>query len=553
MVIGTARSLKHLNVSADRFCRWLRSSWKLRPYADGLLGRGELKIKLRRKARRARIASNAGATLESSDDGITTGWICVNVGLVEDPSVNQRELVKEESFEGFGKTAGGTRIVVQMLTEEKRSDVDLEKLWAPVPEVKGRSKAHDQETTANENLGEARHNLDTQHRVVPDHGFASVRKPSSGIAFDQRRGFSTGIMRLADWRSASNHYSPNGVTNTKTNEGQDTSDVATIVEALRRLSPEKVRAELGDGPGDRDSTLLLQMCHPAEIPSLSKASEVEMRLACAGVSVHHPKYTKLHLWETFLEHTASGYPLDDNLAFDIVSAFLTRPPTKGEGSQSASPLSEFDIESALRVLDFLSLRGTDVLNMKVFTMLYGALNDGQTASANQVEVDVATRMRAVMEALHLRWDPEMARALMEQRIKNGDFEGFYKLWDVIPFHEESRSQQDYELLFRLHAESGDSKRIRECISTWVPMMEREEPKIPLQGAIVSHLSACLSQSGSPPPTEGDTHNSTFYADLWDRCMLELKTSEAGQGEERLDKERLEEEAGRREMVLGKSG
>jgi hypothetical protein len=38
------------------------------------------------------------------------------VGLVEDPSVNQRELVKEESFEGFGKTAGGTRIVVQMLT-----------------------------------------------------------------------------------------------------------------------------------------------------------------------------------------------------------------------------------------------------------------------------------------------------------------------------------------------------------------------------------------------------------------------------------------------------
>ena len=49
MLFGTARGEKHLNVSAERFCTWLRREYKWSPYADGLLGRNELKIKQRRK------------------------------------------------------------------------------------------------------------------------------------------------------------------------------------------------------------------------------------------------------------------------------------------------------------------------------------------------------------------------------------------------------------------------------------------------------------------------------------------------------------------------
>ncbi|KAI2826987.1 hypothetical protein CBS147321_8566 [Aspergillus niger] len=126
MIIGTARSVKHLNVSADRLCRWLRSTYKLSPYADGLLGRNELKIKLRRKARRARLASRSGTMFDEKDDGITTGWICVNAGVVEETPVKKDE---SYSFEGFGHTATGTRVVVQIFTEEKRAEVDLESLW----------------------------------------------------------------------------------------------------------------------------------------------------------------------------------------------------------------------------------------------------------------------------------------------------------------------------------------------------------------------------------------------------------------------------------------
>ncbi len=130
MILGTARSEKHLHVSADRFCRWLKVTHTLSPYADGLLGRGELKLKLRRKARRARLLSNAGSSETGNvDDGIRTGWICVNIGAVEDGSNPVEGFAGQEGYVGFGSEARGAKVVVQMFTQEKRDELDLEDLW----------------------------------------------------------------------------------------------------------------------------------------------------------------------------------------------------------------------------------------------------------------------------------------------------------------------------------------------------------------------------------------------------------------------------------------
>ncbi|MCJ1438063.1 ATPase synthesis protein 25 mitochondrial [Xylographa pallens] len=134
MLLGTARSEKHLHISADRFCRWLRTVHKLSPFADGLLGRNELKLKMRRKARRAKLLGSVGSTDKgSADDGIRTGWVCVNIGSIEavDRDVKAVDYLEEsaDGFVGFGGEMDGVKLVVQMLTEEKREELDLETLW----------------------------------------------------------------------------------------------------------------------------------------------------------------------------------------------------------------------------------------------------------------------------------------------------------------------------------------------------------------------------------------------------------------------------------------
>lgn len=131
MILSTARSEKHLHVSADRFCRWLRTTHKMKPYADGLLGRGEFKLKMRRKARRSKMMGRVGSTEQgNADDGLRTGWVCVNVGTVEGGSTAPIKSSAIEGYVGFGSQSYGTKIVVQMLTEEKREELDLELLWS---------------------------------------------------------------------------------------------------------------------------------------------------------------------------------------------------------------------------------------------------------------------------------------------------------------------------------------------------------------------------------------------------------------------------------------
>lgn len=146
----------------------------MRPYADGLLGRQELKLKLRRRNKKMKLAQSVGNTMfegsqgKAIDDGITTGWVCCNLGdvseaVLEDddvsqdmqqgdhiaveaglhPSISQKDQERilddedeyknpsDSSFQyaGFGTATNAPRIVVQMFTEEKRLEMDLEGMW----------------------------------------------------------------------------------------------------------------------------------------------------------------------------------------------------------------------------------------------------------------------------------------------------------------------------------------------------------------------------------------------------------------------------------------
>ncbi|CAK7565710.1 MAG: ATPase synthesis protein 25 mitochondrial [Sporothrix epigloea] len=148
MLFGSARSERHLHVSADRLVRWLRK-YGINATADGLLGRNELKIKLRRKARRAKLLGNM-ASLEAAsnggqiDDGISTQWVCLHAGTVGRSRAEGQTTDSEGRTTGFGSLrSAGTTVVVQMFTETKRKQMDLETLWSKtlVRSVKKRTDA----------------------------------------------------------------------------------------------------------------------------------------------------------------------------------------------------------------------------------------------------------------------------------------------------------------------------------------------------------------------------------------------------------------------------
>ncbi|KAI1461337.1 hypothetical protein F4805DRAFT_279154 [Annulohypoxylon moriforme] len=125
MLFGTARSERHLNVSAGRLLRWLRAKHRIYAHADGLLGPNERKTKLRRIAKRAKLLGGP----EDADDGIRTGWICVNLGTIGRSNDESAIVTDDGRVAGFGVSQTGHTIVVQIMTESRRAEMGLETLW----------------------------------------------------------------------------------------------------------------------------------------------------------------------------------------------------------------------------------------------------------------------------------------------------------------------------------------------------------------------------------------------------------------------------------------
>lgn len=151
MLLATARSERHLHVAADRFARWLRREHGLKANAAGLLGCNELKIKLRRKAKRMRMLANVGGAMPEGniDDGIRTGWICCTLSKVEaHPEDTHMPGDDVTEFVGFREVKPGVNVVVQMFTEEKREETDLETLWGGVLRTRKREEGRADETLA---------------------------------------------------------------------------------------------------------------------------------------------------------------------------------------------------------------------------------------------------------------------------------------------------------------------------------------------------------------------------------------------------------------------
>lgn len=193
MILATARSERHLHVSAGRFVRWLRRNHHVGARADGLIGPGELKTKLRRLRKKAKMLGTNTTILPGADNGISTGWVCVNFAA-HDHGVQESSTFDESGrFSGFGAPLTGTTVVVQCMTESRRHELDLETLWRGIlkrnleemQKVKGKTSSDPSEIES----------LVSSKIQLPDNPSAHQWQKLK-LASQQQRQFSTMARRL---------------------------------------------------------------------------------------------------------------------------------------------------------------------------------------------------------------------------------------------------------------------------------------------------------------------------------------------------------------------
>ncbi|KAL6231137.1 ATPase synthesis protein 25, mitochondrial [Aspergillus navahoensis] len=528
MIIGTARSVKHLNVSADRLCRWLRSEHKLSPYADGLLGRNELKIKLRRKNRRARIASRTGAMFDDKDDGITTGWICVNAGVVEKHPVPERV---EGDFEGFGPLVGGTRVVVQVFTAEKRTEMDLETLW----EGRLARAQREREKHADVAKDDAPEEVRYPNSISPspsDYKSPNVLRSWIDPPHEQRRQFHNRIQQpfTHPWHNAA--FMQRFMLQTRAFTGHATrgselsSQTAMLLQYITTLPAKQMMSALGDKLDGENSTDFLRLFnHSLSGASLNIVALARLELLCLAHSRGHTGISRKTVHHTFMGCCISASRIPDRLIPTVVDILLT--PRRGDDPEGEEWFTDADKEIALSVLDQLVLRGYDFMNLQFLTRLYylSSLPPGppgeEESDDGLTQAERGAHVVRMIETLDIPFDAIHARTLMVYLFRNGDYDAFMKWWRTLPLKNSPRTREDYEMLFRLHAESGDARLARECISTWVPMMSREDPPVWLEGELVPHIRDCLLLADERTPARAAEGTQSLFAKLWRACEREL--------------------------------
>ncbi|CZR63492.1 uncharacterized protein PAC_13389 [Phialocephala subalpina] len=569
MLIGTARSEKHLHVSADRLCRWLRSTYKLKPEADGLLGRNELKLKLKRKAKRAKLMGSA--VDDSTDDGVRTGWVCVDMGVVEEAEGAEEYASLPKDFVGFGRRTEGVRIVVQMLTEEKREEIDLEKLWTGI--LRRGTAAKDVE---NGEAGEAGEVSQETHQHLPVSTSQSTQDPASSLG--QTRGFHTTARRLtAGIGARTEHISPSTLEPLVANPFEDFDlqsirDVAMLDLAsgyyekvrddilqvsehvpqlqdnnwrpfllhilqthLKSLPAEEAIAILGTGHLDRTSTEFLTCFYETISPIFLSKNEAEILiwLNCYAQDLGHPGYEQSRLLEIFDEVRAAGVAISLTSYKRLLRAILS--PPKGQSNYhgpSRSALAGateivqtmhdqgFDILSEDMLVDLQELTMPDPLEEipqhKIFT---DPVDTFDLASVPMAPISLRFHALVVLLDLPLFRDESRMR-LMNMYASRQHWQQFWEVFRMAPRHNKPQSASMYAFMLFHVAQTKHQKGCMTVLRTWSVDLQREEPPIELTGDVSEAMKACLlvadphveRDANADPEAKGE------WVSLWRRCQ-----------------------------------
>lgn len=570
MVLGTARSEKHLHVSADRFCRWLRTEHKISPYADGLLGRGELKLKMRRKARRAKVLSRVGSSeTGNGDDGIRTGWVCVNIGNVEDGKIATESDSSIEGYVGFGTGTEGVKLVIQMLTGEKREELELERLWAQAlarqdrrrKRIFGGEKGVAEHLGAEVNVAPIETDILSEPTSLPPSGHSE--KPSSRPSQMQIRSFhsnarsfsTNGHSRMSPESVAANASdleprilspdtqdpkgraalpSSNPSQKKQNSSGFDDNvrllSLQSKLKYLKGLPREDAVEVLGSGVNDVDSTSFLKSFYEAypHFPD-SQFWECRLSLVCHAISTGHPSYTKFNLVSIFSEMQASAVDIPAS-AFTLVVRTLLEETWRPQTSDSRPSLPITYIRLAVDVLEDMSLRGENVMTEEIMTSLQVATyiaSDPEPGDKIQLHTAAHARLKTLMDDYGFPKRSTESYGRVIQACADADkWYGVWQTWESIPANFQRRDEELYALLFRCVARRGHQAKTMAVLRQSIASMSREEPPVKLEGEIAKAVLQCLSVAD--PRVEDDVRKRRNERGEWVRlyrkCQEALKAN-----------------------------
>ncbi|KAH7355060.1 hypothetical protein BKA65DRAFT_497572 [Rhexocercosporidium sp. MPI-PUGE-AT-0058] len=545
MVLGTARSEKHLHVSADRLCRWLRSTYKLRPDADGLLGRNELKLKLKRKAKRAKLMGSAND--ETGDDGVRTGWVCVDIGVV-DGGEAVADSHRQDNFVGFGRRTDGVRIVVQMLTEEKREEIELEKLWSGILKRGGELENDPSETMPQVTASQSALPKPTERTSL-----------AAMLGRGQTREFHTATRRMSSTASSEDFDFDNQAMEDLLMRDIVVGAYDHAVETLRQYIPytpslqqgkwkmfllkflrsylervprERAIEELGVLDSGFTSTPYMT-CFNELLSSIPSEAEAEIRiwLACFARDLGHDKYSPSKLFALFQELQVSGIKVSQMSYMRLLKGILS--PDNG-GSHHGPPRASAGM--AMKILRAMHDQGFEILSEDLLVNIQEVTGPHQPAEnppQSSIYTDpsdtfylpslpmssIQARLHPLIMSLELPLFKDVSRMrLMDTYARLGHWKEFFEIFRMAPNKGKPQSANVYAFMFGSVAQTGYQKSCKAVLRAFIPELELESPAIELDGDVGEAIRACLriadpfvEQHATDPPEI----NSEWLA-LWKR-------------------------------------
>lgn len=557
MLVGTTRSEKHLNVSADKFCRWLRSNHKLRPHAAGLLGRNELKLKLKRRAKRMRLMANVGAEEPAEfDDGIRTGWICVTVGSVAAAESAPSSVPRAQDFVGFNEQQEGVNIVVQMFTEEKRAEIDLEGLWENIMQRKMRQAKEDGQVAEIETAPKV-----ASGQALPVSTFDTLKSPnitghtpfpavSVSSTLEQLRHLrisSSGTSRAAkpsittsnipNQRSSRSRFHSSAIgrnivaSQTCIDGSEELIMLRSKISELYNMSTNDALSALGKDFRDRTSSGFLQTFYETfpETPEIDHWEAV-MDLWDYAATLGHSGYPRSAILKLKAEIEASGVVLSSQIYMQMLKTLLT--PVR---ANDAMGIPQENMENAMTMLSEMHGLGYDAVSEEIMLLMSSAAylapagkesNDQSPGKAAEEMPSVTSRLLWLLSQMHPGLGSDVIyHNLLVLSARDDDWLGFWDTWHFMPRAMYRRSPFLYRTALDCASNTGNqtlcAMALRECMAD----MDRETPSVAFAGDLVESVLRCISVI-SPDVSEASQPGDVDieWIRLYKKCQAALRRS-----------------------------